>query len=394
MSYITKEELALYEKQKSREVWYNPTKQATLDKQTGKMVLPETAYVGGSNGSPTWTDPALDVRKLVNNISLLKQGKLDDDYKVKSDPFIGEWKNIAHTYADLKTQAIKSGSMSSLKSAGIGMSTDFAAVDILNVQAQIVGTELRDFTLEQAVTTVATPSLQLEVDAWTRFLGQKRIGETVPAILKLGSLARTSFDLPKDGAAIALSFEAQTRAVHDLYRLHVDNAVSDLKRIKANSIATELETATDVSAGDWAAYTTDHSTRSPYDDIGAVTDTIVANNGMPNTIASHDKVYRDFIANTNVNGFVGPNHNGQFSTARVITDVPGLPGFTWYIDNEKTATIMTIYDKKAVYHMQGPIRTAVWRDEQRDVDAFRIFDFNLNKIIESGKIRDLTSVTA
>ena len=74
--------------------------------------------------------------------------------------------------------------------------------------------------------------------------------------------------------------------------------------------------------------------------------------------------------------------------------VPGMPGFTWYVDNELTSTILTIYERDAVYLMQGPVRTAVWRDEMKDYDAFRIFDFNLCEIIETGKIRNITSVTA
>jgi hypothetical protein len=263
------------------------------------------------------------------------------------------------------------------------------------VQAEVVNLDLRDFSLEMAVKTVSTPSLQLEVDTGTRFSGQKDIGEGVDPILKQQSYSRTSFDLPKDGAAVALTFEAQTRAVHDVYRMHVENAINDLRRIKSNKIATELETATDVGGADWAAYSTDHSTTSPYDNIGTVTDTIVSNNGKANTIASHDKVWRDFIGNTHVHGLAqGPSHDGEMSGARVITGVPGLPGFTWYIDNEKTATIATVYEKDAVYKMQGPVRTAVFRDEMKDYDAFRIFDFNLCEIIIAGRIRDITSVTA
>jgi hypothetical protein len=55
---------------------------------------------------------------------------------------------------------------------------------------------------------------------------------------------------------------------------------------------------------------------------------------------------------------------------------------------------MTIYDKEAIDKFQGPERTAVWRDEASDEDMFRIYDFMLCEIVQSGKIRDLTSVTA
>ena len=387
-------ELKLIEQAKARDVWYNPaTKYERGD--NGVLVRPQTSFIGTSNSQPTWDEPVFDHKVYNDNMQLLKSGNTSDVYKIKTDPYIGEWKNIAHEYADRVEDYIKSGSKSSLKQAGVGMSSDFATIDILNVQAQVVNTELREFSLESAVKMVSTPSLQLEVDAYTRFNGQKDIGEGVDPILKLGSLARTSFDLPKDGAAIALTFEAQTRAVHDLYRLHVDNAISDLRRIKANKIAVELETATDVAGADWAAYSTDHSTTSPYDNIGTVTDTITANNGRVDTFASHDKVYRDFIGNTHVHGLAqGPSHDGPLSSARIVTGIPGLPGITWYIDNEKTATILTVYEKDSVYLMQGPVRTAVFRDEMKDIDAFRIFDFSLCEIIIAGRIRDITGVTA
>ena len=399
MNSELRNELKQIEKTKAKACWYNPAKSYERG-DNGILVKPETIYLGEASDKifgavPTWEDPVLNAGLYKTNMALLKSGKLNDNYKVIEDPYIDDWRNVAREYADRTTEYFKSGSKSSLKSAGIGISSDYSAIDIVNVAQQMVNTELRQFSLEMAVKTVATPQLQLEVDAWTRFTGSKNIGEAVAPVFKLGSAARTSFDLPKDGSAVALSFEAQTRAVHDIYRANVDNAISDLKRIKSNKIATELETASDVGSADFAAYSTDHSTTSPYDAIGGVADTITANNGSPNTLASHDKVWRDFIGNTHVHGLAqGPSHDGELSNARVITDVPGLPGFTWYIDNEKTATILTVYEKDAVYKMQGPVRTAVWRMEGEDVDAFRIFDFNLCEIIISGRIRDLTSVTA
>jgi hypothetical protein len=392
-------EITSLERKRSKACWYNPA--SKIEKgDNGINVLPKTIYLGEENGGPigkvpTWNDPVMNSALFKKNFDLYKSGAITDVYAIKEDPYIGDWKKIAREYADLITGAIKSGSMSKLKGGGIGFTSDFSAIDIVNVQNEVVNTELRAFVLEEAVTTVATPSLLLKVDSWTRFTGQRNIGEGVPPTLKLGSVSRTSFDLPKDGSAIALSFEAQTRASHDLYRTHVENAISDLRRIKANKIATELETATDSAAGDWAAYTTDHSTRVPYDDIGVITDLIVANNGNADTIATHDRVWRDFIANTHFKGLGdNPAHNGPFSVARAITGITGLESFTWYIDNEKTNTLATIYQKAAVYKMQGPVRTAVVRQELEDVDAYRIFDFNLPKIIISGRIRDLTGVSA
>ena len=399
-----RDEINRINKQQVKAVWYNPTKETTFDKETGKYVLPETIYIGEASAqnqvgaSPTWNEAVMDAHAAkIEMQNYIKSAGTGDSYKVKVDPFIGEWKDIAHELADLRSNAIKSGSTSNLKSAGIGQSGDFSTIDIVNVQNEMINTELRQFSLEMAVTTVATPSLLLSVDTYTRFTGQKSIGELTPPTTKLGAVSRTTFTLPKDGTAIGLSFEAQTKASHDLYRTHVDNAITDLKRIKANKIATELLNGTDVSAGDWAAYTTDHSTRSPYDDIGTVSDTIVSNNGVVDTIATADRAFRDFMGNTQVKGFggQGPNHEGIFSQAKVVDGASfGLPGITWYIDNELLNTSAFVYDKGAIYKMQGPVRTAVFRDEMLDADMFRIFDFNLPKIQIAGRIRELTSVSA
>jgi len=381
------EEQHLISKGQLKGAWLNPA--TTWERgDNGQLVRPLTIYVDAGK-EPSWdmNNAAFDVAIYQHNLSAYKSGKTNDYQKFTRDPWLGDWKKLN----DRRVEQIKSGN---LKSGGFGTNADYTAIDVVNVAA-LVNTELRDFTLEMAVTTVSTPQLKLSVDTYTRFTGQKAIAEGTEPTTKLGSISRTTYTIGKDGTAIGLTFEAQAMAAHDLYRTHVDNAISDLRRIKSNKIATELETATDVSGADWAAYSTDHSTTSPYDNIGTVCDTIVSNNGRPNVIASHDKVYRDFLGNTHVKG-TGDNaaHEGMMSTARVITGITGLEGFTWYIDNEKTATIATVYDKGAVFKMQGPVRTATVRNELADVDYYRIFDFNLPEIIIAGRIRDLTGVTA
>lgn len=391
--YLTKEDYDMLQKRQQKASWYNPAK-TPMTGDNGVLVLPQTHYLGEAGGQlgavPTWEDPVLDARKAKAALAQYKSGNTEDRFKVTADPFIGKWQKVAHEYDELKLNAIKSGSLASIKSAGIGHTADYSAIDIVNVANEVVNTELRPFALEMAVKTVAVPNLQIDVDAWTRFTGDKNIGEGVPPVFKLGSTARTNFDLPKHGSAIGLTFEAQARAVHDVYRLNVENAITDLKRIKSNLIATELETASDVGGADWAT-----DSNNPYDNIGTVSDTIYGNNGTVNAIASHDRVFRDFVSNDNYKGTgERASHEGPFSTARVVDNIRGLEGITWYIDNEKTNTIATVYEKEAVWKMQGPVRTAVWRDEAADVDMFRIFDFMLCEIIIAGRIRDLTGVSA
>ena len=396
MSLSVQEEIKAFEKKKAKSAWINPAK-SWEQGDDGQYVRPQTIYFGEktSNGGfvPTWEDPVYDMSLFKEGITAIKSGSTDRG-KVRVDPYIGDWQRIAHEYDDAVTSAIKSGSRSALKSAGIGMTGDFSAIDMVNVSA-LVGTELRGFTLEQAVTEIAVPQLMISVDTYTRFTGSRSIGEGIPPILKLGSIARTTYDLPKDGGGVGLTFEAQTRASHDLMRTHIDNLVSDLKRIKAAKIATEIETASDVSGADFGAYSTGYSTYVPTDYVGTISDTIDSNNGVLDTIATHDKVFRDYLANSWIKNFAqGPVQNVNLSQAKVIANPPGLPGITWYIDNSKTATILSGYEKKSMVKFQGPIRTAVVRLDMEDVDAFRVFDFNLPKLLIAGRARDLTGVTA
>lgn len=374
-----KEELKAIEKGRATSAWYNSTNKRTRDNVIGTMVEPQMIYLGEKGGRPTWSEQVFDVAEFRKQVDAYRQGKVDND-KLTFSPWREGWDDVLNEYINDKNAAVVTNA-------------DFSAIDVVNVMAEMVGTDLRDFTLEQAVTVVNTPQIELDIDVYTRFSATASVPEGVKPESKRGSVARTNFALPKDVAAVSITDEAQIKAVHDLYRTHIENAVSDLKRVKANKIATAIESASDVGSADFAAYTTDHSTTSPYDAIGGVADTIISNNGRPDTLASHDKVFRDFIGNTHVKGFAItaiPNMHG----AKIITDVPGLPGYTWFVDNEKTATILSVYDKQAFYLAQGPVRTAQYRLEQEGIDGYIVRDWNQIQLVQSGKARDLTSVTA
>ena len=379
-------ELKAIEKNKATSAWFNPTPYAVKDQVTGRTLLPETIYVGESNNlTPTWEDPALDVRKYINSMAAFKQGRMDGD-KAKYNPWIGEWKER------IKEASTHTGN-ANIYTGGVITTDDYTAINVINVMAEMLGTVYRDYSLEQAITRVATPSITLQIDTYTRFTASQDIDEGVTTPTKKGAFSRQSLDLKKDVGHIAFTDEVLMRPYqHNIYQTHVENAVQDLKRIKARKIATELELAADVAGSDWTAYTGEHSTADPYDQIGSIADTIYANGGEPNTLASADRVFRDFISNTRVskatNGTVGQNYG-----ARIVNGIAGLPTFTWYIDNELTNTMVTVYDKKAVILAQGPVRTAQYRYEEAGIDGYITRDWNAVKTIQSGLIRNITSVS-
>jgi hypothetical protein len=381
-----KDEVRAYEKGKATVLWFNPAKTYEVDKNTGAHVLPEHVYMGGNN-SPTWIDPVINMKMLLENRQRIKSAQSTDIYKVLVDPYVGDWKNIAHEYAE--TKAINNGHT---RSASIGTEADFSAIDVVNVLAEMVATELRTFVLEQALTVIGTPQLDLKVDTYTRFQAEQGVPEGVAPIPQRAAVSRTSYDLTKDVATIGITDEAQLRTVHDLYKQQVDTAVTDFKRVKSNKIATKLATATSASGADWAAFTTDHNTTDPRANIGTAADIIFSNNGAPNVLATHDKPWRNFSSSTFIKGVLQAIPLPDMSMAKIINQVPSMPGFTWYVDNEMTSTILSIFDRKAVALLQGPVRTAQYRLELEGIDGYLYRDWNLPVFLVSNRVRQVTGV--
>lgn len=389
-----KDEVKAYEKGKSTVLWYSPPRgpsEYKYESTNGRPVKPQHIYLGG-NGAPTWEEAVMDVRKYIHADEQLKSAKTDDIFKVLQDPFVGEWSNIAREYADAK-MARDGESRRRVKGASIGTEADFSAIDVVNVMAQMVATELRTFVLEQALTVIGTPQLDLKVDTYTRFTAEQGVPEGVAPIPQRAAVSRTSYDLTKDVAMIGVTDESQLRTVHDMYRQMVDTAVTDFKRLKSNKIATKLATATTTSGGaDWTAFTTDHNTTDPRANIGAASDAIFANNGAPNVLASHDQVWRGFASSTYIKGVLQAIPLPDMSMAKIINQVPSMPGFTWYVDNEMTSTIISVFDRKAVALLQGPVRTSQVRLEQEGIDAYLYRDWNVPVLLVSNRVRQLTSV--
>jgi hypothetical protein len=165
-----KDEVRAYEKGKSTVLWFNTATKDGIDKNTGMHVKGQHVYLGG-NMTPTWGDPVVDMAKLQYNREQIKSAKSTDIYKVLQDPFIDDWQNIAREYADVK--AARSGR--NLRQASIGTEADFSAIDVINVMSEMVATELRTFVLEQALTVIGTPQLDLKVDTYTRFVAEQGV---------------------------------------------------------------------------------------------------------------------------------------------------------------------------------------------------------------------------
>src|SRR6185503_2579395 len=131
----TQEEIKAFNSKNAKDCWINPAKTWELS-DDGQYVRPQTIYFGTKNGKPTWEEPAFDMNIYREGMAAIKSGSTDRN-KIRSDPFLGKWSNIAHEYDDLVQSAIKQGSKSVLKQAGIGLSSDFSAIDVINVANEL-----------------------------------------------------------------------------------------------------------------------------------------------------------------------------------------------------------------------------------------------------------------
>ena len=280
--------------------------------------------------------------------------------------------------------------------AGILSSDDYTGIEVTTVLSTMLGVEERNFVLQDAIRVINSPTIEFNIDTWTGWDVQENLQVGDDIFADEGSFTRTNVVMTFDAAHIAMYDALNYKPhYHDIWRTNLENIGRRMVRSHARKIGTLLETATGVSAGDWGAYTTDHSTRSPYADIGTVADTIVGNDGNPSRIAMHDKVYRTMAGNTHVKpalGGYGTEVTPNLGAAKTVTNGILPAGYTAYIDNLMTSTVAVVYDPEAFVWGQGPTGTAQYRDVPHLYDGYITFDWNKEKLVQSGKARKLTGV--
>lgn len=358
----------------SKVAWYNPVEDAI--------------YVSDNDKSPTFPD-GMKVIPRVANIAkakeLEKAGKMNSDearfniYNTKDG-----WDNLANDYFD----AIKG------RTAGVMTPNDFSAIEVTNVLSTLLGLPERNFVLQNAATTIPTPYLDVRVDTWSGFdvAEDIKIGAQIPT--SQGSFAATTYTLKLNAAHIARYDELDMRPHYwDIWRTNLENIARRMVKKKAQLIGTELETATGVSGADWGVVASGLSTNNPLDLLGTVSDTIISNDGNPDTVAVGDRAYRDLVSNTFVHG---TSQNAPAQNAPGAAKIVNIPGFsyTFYVDNLITNTVAILYDKQAIAAFQGPTSTAAYRDALHRFDGYIATDYFLTKITQSGKIRKITGVSA
>ena len=368
--YIKKQKL------QSKVAWWHPKENAI--------------YLSDNDKSPNYPEGMKvipNVAKVTEAIELERQGKITSD-KATFSIFNTEdgWDDIANEYYNNRYRA---------RTAGVMAPADFTGIEVTNVLSTLLGLPERAFVLQNAPLTVPTPYLDVRVDTWSGFdvVEDIKIGAEIPT--GQGTFSATTYTLKLNAAHIARYDELDMRPHYwDIWRTNLENISRRMVKKKAQLIQTELETATTQAGGaDWGAVTSGLSTNNPLDQLGTAADTIVGNDGNPNSVALHDRAYRDLVTNTFLHG-TSQNAAPQVQPgmAKEVT-VPGLQ-YTFYVDNLMTNTLAIIFDKQAIAAFQGGISTAMYRDALHRFDGYITTDYFLTKITQSGKIRKLAAVSA
>jgi len=360
----------------SKVAWYNPKEDAIYLSANDKV----PNYPEGNKVIPR-------VSAIAEAQQLEREGKINSDkaqfsiYNAKDG-----WQDIVNEYYDAKVKA---------RTAGVMAPQDYSGIEVTNVLATMLGLPERNFVLQNAALTVNTPYLDVRVDTWSGFDVSEDIKTGAEIPTSQGTFSATTYSLKLNAAHIARYDELDMRPHYwDIWRTNLENIARRMVKKKAQLIGTELETATVQSGGaDWGAVTSGLSTNNPLDQLGSAADTIVGNDGNPDSVALHDRAYRDLIGNTFIHGtaqnFAGQPQPGQAKTA----NIPGL-SYTFYVDNLITSTVAVVYDKQAIVAFQGPTSTAQYRDALHRFDGYITTDYFLTKITQPSKIRKLTAVSA
>jgi hypothetical protein len=364
------------QKLQSKVAWYNPKEDAI--------------YLSDNDKTPNFPEG----NKVIPRVAAIAEAKkLEAEGKISSDKAAFDifnkhdgWRDIAYEYFTNKIKA---------RTAGVMAPQDYSGIEVTNVLSTLLGLPERNFVLQNAALIVPTPYLDVRVDTWSGFdvAEDIKIGAEIPT--GQGTFSATTYTLKLNAAHIARYDELDMRPHYwDIWRTNLENIARRMVKKKAQLIQTELETATTQAGGaDWGAVTSGLSTNNPLDQLGMASDTIVSNDGNPDSVALHDRVYRDLITNTFVHGTSqnAPPQN-QPGQAKIVT-IPGF-AYTFYVDNLMTNTLAIVYDKQAIVAFQGPTSTAAYRDALHRFDGYVTTDYFLTKITQAGKIRKLTAVSA
>ena len=369
----------------SKAVWFYP---GFFDKKdsmlTDNWIKARSAYVGEQNGMPRW-----DVG--IANLDKLNRAKgvaeASDSYDQQVGAFYPEFQEDAKAFLD-------AGGLHSAE-GGIMTSADFTPIKLVFTISELLNIQQRIYTLPDAVTTKQTNMLNIMVAKYDRFQISEDLAELEAPESKKGQFSTTQFSLRKAGGQVSYSDEFMMQNwLVDPWPVSLQNMTSDMVRIKAKKIATQLATAQTTTGGsplDAFSGTTEHSNVNAITLFTKAKKEIYDNFGTASRVAMSELTLDAYLANTFVKPLI--NTPQQLSPTDGQLALPGQPGLTAYIDNSLSDGTAFIWDADAIWFIQGPIRNSTYRDELPGSTGMILRDWHKCVVRDSTRLRKLTSLT-
>lgn len=291
--------------------------------------------------------------------------------------------------------------MKEVATGNIVNSTTVDSTKALNILQRVLGLQTRQYLLSMAVTPIPSPQLVFTADTYTEGSAHAKVPELKEPRIQSHTESRTTKTLFKNVGHIAESEEASFKAVHNTMGLRENWTIRDLARLINSQIATEMETATDVSGSDWGAKhaTANNSTNNPSDDINTVKTTIEGNGFDVDYLVMHDKPGGDLSTNTWMKGDGSQRPMAEGVPSSVLLGrgskmftLLGLPPAI--IDQAKTNTICTVMSRDAVWLGTGPTVIANYENVVAGFKGKVIKQWFFPYLSQAGGIRDLTGISA
>ncbi len=362
---------------------------------------PETHFVYESNGLgkiPPYDQPILDHKAWMEIYSPSEEqrkaliGKTFDNDR-EEDCYTNEYLG---RYQEFKSKMNEAKRTNNIALAGsVINSNDFSVIKATIDVSRVMGFQLTNNVLEDAVTVQAAPRLQAKYRNWEGFEIMTHVPEAVIVEAKKGNMTETSFAIQKDVGAAAITIEAEITLDGDIFGDHVSWIAKKMRKEKNKKIATAFNTTTNsVSGADYGPYTGDRSTNDPGETFLTVIGQLNPNGYAIDSIVSHPQPKREYFQNTFIKGIFGaaPDVNNSPRTFRT----PGIEGSpTWYSDADvTTTTIAFAYAKEVIVLFEGPKRQTEIGRPDAEVREYYSRDFNDCFIVDQNGIRKITGITA
>jgi len=269
--------------------------------------------------------------------------------------------------------------------------TSLSNIEVVQLLREVVRREWRKFHAIEGTKRIAVPKLKLNVPITDKYNASKKVPEFVEPDQKTNKFTLANLVLWKNMVSIYESDEAQLRADIQPLNHEIDQAAGSLGLAANDQIVLEIETFTGATKGDWGAFTTDHSTRNPLEDITAEVVTITNNNFRPNIIALHPTVLANYMGNTFISG-VG--FNVSDATIESGFNLPVYPQLKVVQDLGFTSTVATIYDTETMLLGEGPTTAEAFRNPLQSADGWVIRQWLHPLKVTNDGGRKLTSLVA